>query len=246
MIASVKTLVNQLLKPRGYVLTRVENTEPKSPETALKKVLARVSKLVPGVATVIDIGASNGSWTAMTRKFYPNAAYYLIDANPHHEPELQAFAAKHPNVRYVLAAAGDSVGQIYFDMTDPLGGLASHEPFENARPVPMTTVDTEVEKHGLKGPFFLKLDTHGFEVPILKGAEKLLAQTDLVEIEVYNFHQVPGTLLFYELCTFMAERGFRPIDICDPLWRERDGVWWQMDIFFARADHAIFSSNSYK
>ncbi|HRF98800.1 MAG TPA: hypothetical protein PLZ51_26505, partial [Aggregatilineales bacterium] len=58
--------------------------------------------------------------------FYPNAKYLLIDANNYHENGLKAFIAEYPNAQFVLAAAGDKRGEIYFDKNAPLGGVASH------------------------------------------------------------------------------------------------------------------------
>jgi hypothetical protein len=38
----------------------------------------------------------------------------------------------------------------------------------------VTTVDIEVAQRALLGPYLIKLDAHGFEVPILIGAQEAL------------------------------------------------------------------------
>lgn len=44
----------------------------------------------------------------------------------------------------------------------------------NPHVVPATTIDLEVAERGLQAPFVIKLDTHGFELPILNGARGTL------------------------------------------------------------------------
>ena len=64
----------------------------------------------------------------------------------------------------------------------------------------MTTVDAEVERAGLEGPFMLKLDTHGFEAPILAGAASTIRETSIAVVEAYNFEMQPGAMRFHQLC----------------------------------------------
>ncbi len=61
---------------------------------------------------------------------------------------------------YVLAAAGDRIGEIFFDDRTPFGGVASHEATDWAKTsVPVVTLDSLVEERKLPGPFLVKLDT---------------------------------------------------------------------------------------
>lgn len=186
----------------------------------------------------------------MRRPFYPAAFYFLIDANKVHEPKVKAFKKKHNNVDYVLAAAGDTIGSIYFDASDPSGGLASHTPLQGYRRkvtrVPVTTVDAEVNARKLKPPYLLKLDTHGFEVAIFEGAAKTLKETAVIIVETYNFTLCEGCLRFHEMCVFLEERGFRPVGLCNPAFRHKDGALWQMDLIFVRSDREEFRSNKYE
>jgi FkbM family methyltransferase len=199
------------------------------------------------LGTVIDVGASDGRWSKQVQPFYPDARYHLIEANSYHLKGLRDYEFNDDRVSYVLAAAGDIEGEIAFDTSDPFGGVASYESSTAANmvKVPVTSIDTEVEKNKLNGPFFIKLDTHGFEVPILEGAAETLEQTDLVLIETYNFKIQENSLRFWEMCALMEEKGFRPIDLMEPMFRPKDGALWQFDIFFARCDSSAFSSSSY-
>jgi FkbM family methyltransferase len=234
----IKTLILWVLKALGH------DFDPVSLTGALGRV--RRWKLEP--RTVIDIGASDGRWTRVCQRYFPEAQYFLIDAQSAHMPALQRLRHDQPQVQYLIAAAGDSEGMIHFDASELLGGIASHVPVDGPGwiEVSMTTVDQQVREHGLQPPFLLKLDTHGFEVPIFQGARETLKDTTLIVVETYNFVFTGSNLRFHEMCTYLEAQGFRCADMCDPLHRTFDEALWQFDLFFVRADHPIFQHNLYR
>lgn len=217
-----------------------------SVENTMSAALIRMKQLGIEFNTVIDIGASNGMWSKLAMYSYPEKSYYLIEARKEHEEHLKEMKLTSKNVDYVLAAAGDIEGEIYFNASeDLLGGAASHDKFaENCIVTPMVTVDDCVTRKNLKPPYLIKLDTHGFEMPIFKGAEETLKSTELVVIEVYNFN-INGGVRFHEMCAFMETKGFRCIDLVDPMLRPKDNAFWQMDLFFIKKDNELFNSLSF-
>lgn len=199
------------------------------------------------VSTVVDVGASNGCWTEMARRYWPEASYLLVEAQGGpHEAALRSLKERVPRLEYVIAAAGDRSGTIHFDASDPFGGIASERPGPGRVAVPMTTIDAEVERRALAGPFAIKLDTHGFEVPILEGARRTLASASLLIIEVYNFTVAEGALRFPDMCRHLEGLGFRPVAMVDLMYRPKDGILWQFDCFFARSDRDEFRSDRYE
>jgi FkbM family methyltransferase len=216
----------------------------RNPST-MEAALARCAARNPGIRTVIDVGASDGRWSRAASRILPPARYFMVEARAEHRPGL-ARTARDARFSYEICAAGNRDGEIYFDATELFGGLASETPPEkNAIVVPVRRLDGLARERGLAGPYALKLDTHGYEVPILEGAAGLLAQTALLVIECYNFRVAPRSLLAHEMCAWLEARGFRCIDLCDPLHRARDGALWQMDLFFVPATDAAFASNAY-
>jgi len=212
----------------------------------MEGAIARLKNRDYSINTVLDIGASNGSWSKMVIEYYPNAYYFLFEAQNPHEAKLIEFTRNYPNSSYVLAAAGEREGEIFFDNGDLFGGLASEDPLEGTCiVVPVTTVAREVARNGLTPPFLLKLDTHGYEVPILEGAAKVLDQTSIIIVECYNFQLTDKSLKFYEMCTYLNNKGFAPIDMVDILYRKFDNALWQMDIVFVRKDSKEFLYRDY-
>jgi len=236
----IKKTINGLLVPFGYEVVRSQNL------VTLNAAFQRQSKRDIPIHTIIDVGASNGQWTDSAKPFFPNAFCYLIEANPYHLGSLEAYKKRHNKMDFVLAAAGHEVGETSFDGKTPEGGSAyqgRHR--EGDLRVPMTTLDYEVATKHLQPPFLLKLDTHGFEVSILSGASEMLKDTNVIVVEVYNFQLRDGSLKFSEMIDFLDERGFHPVDLCDPSFRPSDHAFWQMDLFFIRSDRKEFLCNTY-
>ena len=205
------------------------------------QALARIVRRGLSLNAVIDVGASNGSWSRVCMQHFPKAEYLLVEAQACHQPELEAFCAHHPNTRYIMAAAGNRDGECFFDDSDPFGGLASNEATTACvTRLPMVSLDTVVVRGGIAGPYLLKLDTHGFELPIIEGAEQLLRDTELAVIETYLFRLNETALLFHEFCAQMDRRGFQVADFSEPLWREHDGALWQWDLFFVKKSNPVF------
>ena len=237
-------LFNRAMAPLGYRLT---NTAPKNSDPTLPGMLLRVRGRGYKFRTVIDVGASNSSWSREVTKFLPDVRnFILVEAQPVHRPGLDAFAAEFPATRIVQAAAGDRCGEIFFEASDPWGGLAAEQPGTNGGKwvkCPVTTLDAEVAASGFVGPYLIKLDTHGYERAILAGAAATLRQAELIVVECYNFDVAGTALRIPEFCQYMAGLGFRPIDCFDVGYRAWDQAYWQCDMVFARSDAPAFATN---
>ena len=238
----IKKIIRHVIQNLGYA--KKVAFVSMSTTLALKRIAAR------GIAinTVLDVGASNGSWSLEARPCWPRAHYHLVEANEQHRQALEAVCRATPGFSYVLAAASDEPGTVFFDGSVAFGGLAMKSESQSrpgAKGVPAVTLDGEVKSRGLTGPFLVKLDTHGFEVPILNGAKEVLAQANLVVIETYNFQLETDSLKFWQMCQFMDELGFAVIDISEPMWRAKDDAFWQIDMLFISKSRPELSDNRY-
>ena len=242
---AILSSLNQLFGLRGLELrSRVRIEDDCSMDAALRRAGARL----PKIGTVIDVGAASGKWTQRARPHFPDARFHLIEPLRERVPELEALRAADRRVNFVSAAAGSQPGETTFNVTADLDGSGVAEvPGSTNRTVAVTTIDREVSERQLPGPYFIKLDTHGYEVPILEGAYGTLCHTSLLMIEVYNFELADGCLRFPQLCTWLEKPfGFLPCDVVEPIRRPGDLVLWQMDIVFARMDAPFFSRKTYQ
>ncbi len=199
--------------------------------------------------TVIDVGAAAGTWSLSARKYWPEASFVLFEPLAERKQELEELTRTHPGFHFVPNAAGPGPGEIRFVISDDLdgSGIASQGQAEaNIRTVNVVSIADEVKRLGLKGPYLVKLDTHGYEVPILEGCVPIADQISLFIIECYGFQIADGSLLFWELCRHMDALGFRLFDVVDVMNRPRDGAFWQCDAFFIKKNNPLFTYNHYR
>jgi FkbM family methyltransferase len=240
MLPIIRKSIRAFVRRLGFDLVRID-----SPST-MDAALRRLASSHPGIRTLVDVGASDGRWTLAARQHFPDASFLLFEALPDfHGPALQRLAES-DRMHVVMAAAGDGEGSVNFWAPDPFGGAAFHEPTgEHNRVVPMSTIDAEVKRRGLSGPFLIKLDTHGFELAILAGATRTLPDTEAIVIEAYNFQVRDEALMFAGMIAHMESFGFRAADLVDVVRRPTDKVLWQMDLVFTRATRPEFARTTY-
>src|SRR5262249_36980345 len=148
------------------------------------------------------------------------------------------------HVEFEVVALGDNEREITFHVTNDLDGsgvYADKYPDQSPRRIWQTTLEVLVSKYSLDGPLLIKFDTHGYEMPILAGAKKILDSVECVVMECYNYAVSPTAIPFWEMCARMSDLGFRVAGLADPLFRPRDDALWQFDLSFLREDHPLFS-----
>lgn len=245
MIQKMKHCVSVLLDKAGYEL-RYKSKHVKQSRNTMGQALQWVRNNGFEVATVLDVGASDGRWSKECMEYFSDARYVLFEPQPVHSVALDTFARScKQTVTPVKKAVGSSNGRIQFDISDPFGGGLSTGQSNNTAEVDLTTLDSCLSKLQPDDPFLLKLDTHGFEKGILEGAEKILKKCEVLVIEAYNYRITDEALLFWELCAFLATKGFRPIDLVDLMHRQHDNSLWQMDLFFIKSSWKGFSRITY-
>ena len=218
-----------------------------APRLGRKDALARIASKGVDIATVIDVGAAKGDWSRDARSFWPSAHLHLMEAKTRWRPELDAFAASHRPASVSIGAVSDTPGKIWFPINgEDYAGAAFKTPPPNRNDleeIEATSIDHDIEQFGHKGPFAIKLDTHGTEIDILNGAKKALAKTNLICIETYNFI---GQYRFPQMISWIEERGFRCADLSDPTFRPNDQTLWQIDFYFLREDHPTFRNRGFR
>jgi len=213
----------------------------------MESAIRHMGKRAADVRTVLDIGASDGRWSKGAMRYFPRAKFIGVDPLVERELKLKSLKENNPNFDYVLCAAGEKESEtVALSVGDDLDGSTVDGRQGVARSVPSHSVDAIVRQKQCVGPFILKFDTHGFEIPILNGAATTLPQTQYIVMEVYNYRHTRGTLLFHEMCSRLDFEGFRCFNMADPVHRPTDGCLWQMDLLFARKDNEFFRDSNYR
>ena len=239
----LKLAFNRLLLPSGFELVRQQ-------KATMERGLRRLPGLGFQFGSIVDIGAASGMWTEMTAPIFPEAKFLMVEALREREPILARKTCQYPErFAYQICAAGSSHGSVSFHVSEDLdgSGVAGSEGTKDpkVREVEMLSVDELVAIHDLKAPHLLKFDTHGFELEILRNATKTLKNTNFIVMECYLFQLSKSSLLFWKMCDYLEQHGFRAFDIVDPLYRPKDGMLWQVDLFFARNEWPNFQDTIY-
>ncbi len=86
----------------------------------------------------------------------------------------------------------------------------------------------------LEAPVLLKIDVQGFELAVLKGAEKMLSQVDCVVCEVSFQPLYQGQATFAEIYQLLLAAGFEYKGSLENLLSPVDGSIMQADAVFMR------------
>jgi FkbM family methyltransferase len=202
-------------------------------EHSLASALRRIAVRGLEINSVIDVGAAEGLWSIEAERHWPHARFHLIEAFAYWRSKLERLVSERPNYSISFAVAGpaDGVTRFASDPNNPSGGSAAHDASASTYVyVPMVSIDKEVQRLNLAGPYLVKLDTHGFERPIIEGARNTLRQTNLLVNEFYNYQSEDRR--FPQMILFIESLGFGCIDLFEPLSRAHDGALWQFDAAF--------------
>ncbi|GAB1544825.1 hypothetical protein NUACC21_75010 [Scytonema sp. NUACC21] len=198
--------------------------------------LERLSDLGFQPQSIFDIGAYRGDFALSCLHIWQNSKIACFEALEHKVTQLLHLASHNSSISVfptlVGAEACDRVPLYEAETASSI--LAEH--ISQSFPVkfyPMTTVDRVVQEdfYG-SSPDLLKLDVQGYELEVLKGAEKSLPQMQVILAEV-NFLDIhKGVALVAEVITWLNERDWVAYDICGLTRRPIDKALWQADLLF--------------
>jgi len=192
--------------------------------------------------SILDIGAFRGDWSRLARRIYPQAAIYMLDANPELAQPLDAAVRELGRAEMHIALLGAQPAdsrQFYLIRS---GSSVLPENTSMPRSVvhlPMTTLDCMLAQYSVMQPCLLKVDVQGFELEVLRGAEKLLPNVEVVILEVSLLEYNQGSPLWSEVVAFMRARGFVVYDICGFFRRESDRALFRTVTMFARQSSSL-------
>lgn len=186
------------------------------------------------VHTVLDVGVLSG--TPELIGAYPDRLHILFEPVLEFHPTIRTNYA-HIDYRLEGMALSDTNGTARLETRSIISGqdithssITTSDRSEDGktyRDVPMRTLDSYILEHGLEGPFFLKIDVDGFEVPILKGAAQTLRQSSIVMVEAPKYQMV-------ERIKLVQDAGFELYDLAEPCYY--DSSFWQCDAILVQRD----------
>jgi len=180
---------------------------------------------------IIDIGASGGIHPRF-KKFIKNIRAILFEPDPR---EFSRLKESVPNNYIVLNTAlseipGEAdfnlcrkqqVSSVYLPNKAFLSNFPDIERFSITNTVKMVTdtLDNQLEKNGLIDIDFIKIDTEGSELSILKGANNILRTVMGLELEICFAPIRENQPLFHDVNKYVTELGYQLLDIKRYYWK---------------------------
>lgn len=192
---------------------------------------AYIRLFLPSNPIVIEAGAHCGSDTVTMSKTWPRGHIYAFEADPRIYPTLQRSVYGRKNISIYQLALGeeDGVGNFYLSRNpfEPgLGGQSSMFKYnkENWKwphitiddepvKVPVTTIDSFMNKMNLSKVDFIWLDLQGSEFQVLKASPNALKSAKVIKTEISMKEFYQGTVLFNDLKAFLVSHGFELLHI---------------------------------
>lgn len=186
------------------------------------------------IENIYDIGAYRGVWSKeLNETTLKNKNFFLFEANEENDVYLSKL-----NFKYFFAVLSDKSKSVEFYSNISSGDSYFKEQTilysdkGNSRIKDTITLDELVLKERLPKPDFLKIDTQGSELDILRGATRTVSECSLIYLECpiieYNYNS-PN---FNEYIKYLDDIGFIPYDICEV--HKIDNVLIQVDILFIK------------
>ncbi len=185
---------------------------------------------------IVDIGASGGidtRWKNLTSSF----KCILFEPDPREYSILKENSGS--NLIVLNSALSDSSKKVEFHLCkkqevssifppnfDFLNKFPDAERFEVKKNISLNTdtLNNQLIKNGIDEVDFIKIDTQGYELPILQGSFDYLDSAIGMEIEVEFVEMYQDQPLFDEVNGFVKNKGFSLIDLKRYYWKRKGTI----------------------
>ena len=183
---------------------------------------------------IVDIGASGGLHKRW-KKFNQGLRAILFEPDQKEYTNLKSILSE--NHIIINKALSDKKGEItfhtcrkqqvssvYLPNFPHLNRFPEPERFNIIETVKLDadTLDNQLQKNNIDRVDFIKIDTQGHELSILKGAAQSLKQTIGLEVEVEFVQHYENQPLFVDVNNFIINFGFELFDLKRAFWKRKD------------------------
>ncbi|MGB3492755.1 MAG: FkbM family methyltransferase [Elainellaceae cyanobacterium] len=177
-------------------------------------LIAEYTAAMPIHSVMVDVGAHYGG--ALKRFAQRGWQVYAFEPDPDNRENLLKTLGKLPDASRVKVddrAVSDRPGQILpFYSSDESTGISALSPFRDTHQqrceVTTTTVADICDQHQLDHIDFLKIDTEGYDLMVLKGVPWDRISPHIIECEFEDRKTVPLGYTFDDLAKYLTSRGY--------------------------------------
>jgi FkbM family methyltransferase len=190
----------------------------------------RGSGLWPEQTVVFDVGAHLGQTAVAFLKNNPAALIHCFEPAPANYTHLQKVLFEWKNTALWKLALSSRAGTALLHLKEASSthSLVNSNGSKEAEEVEVQTLDAFCNLHDIDKIHFLKIDTEGADLEVLKGAEEMLGQNkiDFIQVETSTRKDVDGFIPFHEVEIFMGGHGYELFGFYDqqPCWSGRQSL----------------------
>jgi len=174
------------------------------------------------VAVVFDVGAHDGETALSVLRAFPEARVTSFEPHPETFAALTRKLSRHPRFEAVNTALGVESGEVMMFQYEKsnINSLTPQAPFavrfaEDARRIVVScaTLDDHCARHAIARIDLLKIDTEGFDLVVLQGAQKMLRRRAIrfILVEFNDLQPRAGTFggALAPIDTLLRPHGYR-------------------------------------
>jgi FkbM family methyltransferase len=226
----IRRLIKRLI-PAGFKQKLRDNLGLPSQELSLKRLKA----LGFSPRYCLDIGAYTGQWTQDFKQVFPECGVLMIEGQREKETSLKNVKDLYTDVDYTIALLGANKTSVTFNKYETASSVLGEHNVTNAETETreLELLD-DIKSRLNKNIDFIKIDTQGYELEIMKGGSNTVAQAEVVLLEVSLIDIYTNCPLVIDVLNFMASKGFVAYDIAALMRRPLDNALYQLDMIFVK------------
>jgi FkbM family methyltransferase len=188
---------------------------------------------------IFDIGGARGEWARMARHIFTQSRIVSFEPNAREKPQLEQTKQDIGNYEYKICFLGPKRDTITYADENTQTSLLSENKTAGTATAEMYVLDELVASGELPMPQFMKLDVQGFELEVLKGAEKVMQSGPALLLEVSFIDFLSNMPLVEDVMKFMSAHYYVWHDVMGIARRPQDDTLWQMDILFVKRNDPL-------
>ncbi|RUT07600.1 hypothetical protein DSM106972_018600 [Dulcicalothrix desertica PCC 7102] len=170
---------------------------------------------------IIDVGAHDGTKLSVPMAQDRNNLVYAIEPIPELAEKIRSYQLPNINVFCTAMGAYETTSKFHVNRDNQTSSLLRANCQGNWQPyvqnleevksieVPVTTLESFINKNGIAEIDLLKIDTQGFDFQVLKGAGKCIHSIKRILLEVQTTPLYEGSAGKDEVVDYLTKVGFR-------------------------------------